>query len=536
VPTNFPTALDSFSDPSPGSPRNSPSLSGEISNANDTLLAIERVLLGPVFYNVKGYGAKGDGSTDDTAAIQAAITAAESAGSGVVFLPPGGYKISSTLVISDKAVSIIGAQSLGIWNGVVIAPTDMSFDAIEVNAVNFACILANFQIKTLSQTSSGGRGIFLNNVQNCKMRDLVIAGLWDGIYVTGGEVVGENIDITPADVAGTGRYGVWVSGLSGNANSCNLRHVGVSQIGSTNVNTVDGFVLADGYNSLELDSCGALSCWRGLWSTKTTGTAPQFLTGDMFSADHCEIGIQLDHGGMVSLDQPQVISSIANSIVVAATYEGGPVQLNSPYLADTNGGIQILGGTEVNISCANLDSIGTGPSDNLPAIELSGAADVVITGIVASMYTGTNLNGTVQLDAAFSGSLVMTGFNLPNNYIGIWVKTGCTGTYRISDGVVSGSYSANATFAAAHAGSRVSNVQGVNPFGHQTPPSVPATTVQLTNPFPFDCNVFVTGGTVTVIAIGGTATGLTSGSFRVPAGQTITLTYSSAPTWVWLGD
>jgi hypothetical protein len=239
---------------------------------------------------------------------------------------------------------------------------------------------------------------------------------------------------------------------------------------------------------------------------------------------------------MVSLDQPQVISSIANSIVVAATYEGGPVQLNSPYLADTNGGIQILGGTEVNISCANLDSIGTGPSDNLPAIELSGAADVVITGIVASMYTGTNLNGTVQIDAAFSGSLVMTGFNLPNNYIGIWVKTGCTGTYRISDGVVSGSYSANATFAAAHAGSRVSNVQGVNPFGHQTPPSVPATTVQLTNPFPFDCNVFVTGGTVTVIAIGGTATGLTSGSFRVPAGQTITLTYSSAPTWVWLGD
>lgn len=45
--------------------------------------------------------------------------------------------------------------------------------------------------------------------------------------------------------------------------------------------------------------------------------------------------------------------------------------------------------------------------------------------------------------------------------------------------------------------------------------------------------VTVTGGTVSAIALNGTATGLTSGSVVVPAGSSITLTYSVAPTWTW---
>ena len=53
----------------------------------------------PSWTNVKTvYGAKGDGVTDDTAALQAALNNVGLNGhSSVLYLPAGTYKISSTL-------------------------------------------------------------------------------------------------------------------------------------------------------------------------------------------------------------------------------------------------------------------------------------------------------------------------------------------------------------------------------------------------------------------------------------------------------
>jgi hypothetical protein len=48
-------------------------------------------------FNVKDYGALGDGSNDDTAEIQAALDAVPSVG-GIVFFPAGNYKITAPLV------------------------------------------------------------------------------------------------------------------------------------------------------------------------------------------------------------------------------------------------------------------------------------------------------------------------------------------------------------------------------------------------------------------------------------------------------
>jgi hypothetical protein len=51
------------------------------------------------FYNVRDYGAKGDASTDDRAAIQAAVdAAAANTYGGVVFFPPGDYRVDCTTV------------------------------------------------------------------------------------------------------------------------------------------------------------------------------------------------------------------------------------------------------------------------------------------------------------------------------------------------------------------------------------------------------------------------------------------------------
>ncbi len=63
-----------------------------------------------VFYNVKApaYGAVGNGTTDDTSAIQAAITACATAGGGIVFFPKGTYRTVAALTMNTK-VSLMGA-------------------------------------------------------------------------------------------------------------------------------------------------------------------------------------------------------------------------------------------------------------------------------------------------------------------------------------------------------------------------------------------------------------------------------------------
>jgi hypothetical protein len=59
--------------------------------------------LGNLAVNVKdpAYGAKGNGSADDTAAIQAALTTVEQAGGGHVYVPTGTYPITATLLVGS---------------------------------------------------------------------------------------------------------------------------------------------------------------------------------------------------------------------------------------------------------------------------------------------------------------------------------------------------------------------------------------------------------------------------------------------------
>src|SRR5882757_1012254 len=65
------------------------------------------------------------------------------------------------------------------------------------------------------------------------------------------------------------------------------------------------------------------------------------------------------------------------------------------------------------------------------------------------------------------------------------------------------------------------------------PPSVPATTVPLRNPYFRDCDVYITG-TLTGLKVDGAALPIATGHVTVPNNRTIEVDYSSAPTWVWI--
>lgn len=62
-------------------------------------------------YVVTDYGATGNGSTDDTVAIQNALTAAGANGGGLVYLPPGLYHLTNTLAV-PSGVELRGTAPL----------------------------------------------------------------------------------------------------------------------------------------------------------------------------------------------------------------------------------------------------------------------------------------------------------------------------------------------------------------------------------------------------------------------------------------
>lgn len=103
----------------------------KVDDGTSTRWAYGVVLSDPFPYNVTNYGAKGDGSTDDTAAIQAAVDACAAASGGVVLMPAGRYVVDTIAVpwfvtLRGQSAGSIGENydsdySQGTW--LIPAPT-----------------------------------------------------------------------------------------------------------------------------------------------------------------------------------------------------------------------------------------------------------------------------------------------------------------------------------------------------------------------------------------------------------------------------
>lgn len=128
------TTVTPFSDPTDATPANFNSRWDEIGDGT------------PDVFNVKGatYGAVGDGATDDSAAVQAAIDAAEVSG-GIVYIPSGTYNMASSTLAIDKPIKFCGD---GILN-TTLSWTKTSGNCIEIGDVAssfFGATLEHFRI------------------------------------------------------------------------------------------------------------------------------------------------------------------------------------------------------------------------------------------------------------------------------------------------------------------------------------------------------------------------------------------------------
>jgi hypothetical protein len=277
---------------------------------------------GAPIITVSAYGAIGDGVADDTAAIQAAIDAANSAGGGVVTFEGKDYLITSSLVMYS-AVSLAGVGSgqyptvanvadpsfialnktrILVTSGFpastpmlsVITPNSAQYglQSISVEGIMFDCAnIANYGIKAVS-------------IKNCFFKDILVFrptvyGIWE--------------DCLPSSVVGTAQAGSastitlqatnssitdgWYDGLTiattGGTGSGQTRTIS-SYVGSTQVATVSSAwsvvpdatttYLITGVQPAKTNAASQFNTWDQItvWAADNPSTA----TGWYFNGDN----------------------------------------------------------------------------------------------------------------------------------------------------------------------------------------------------------------------------------------------------------
>jgi hypothetical protein len=106
--------------------------------------------------NVRSYGAKGDGTTDDTAAIQAAIDAANARGGGRVLIPEGTFIAAPATSGADRIFTLYDNTTIeGVGPGSVLKIKDNAGDYGRIFGAASTITSATFRNFKIDQNPSG---------------------------------------------------------------------------------------------------------------------------------------------------------------------------------------------------------------------------------------------------------------------------------------------------------------------------------------------------------------------------------------------
>ena len=517
-----------------------------------------------IVFNVKDYGATGNGVTDDTAAIQGAIDAA-GASEGTVFLPPGQYLVS-------KSLSELASGAFRMDPGATL-----------VAAASFS--------------GSGNRGI----VELVGTTDLTIEGLHtdltgctdasvSSLHQAGGTVLRTKVLRTTQDLGGAAQHvGIMFEGLAQGLTPS--RDLLVQDVSSHNGNgdvqcyaNAPSAGLAYSQVTIENTVClidevvGDDRVLIAANSTDTTGVAEvsavtvrNVKTQIAATVSSGMInGIKIDPGSYGYIHD-YLIQDV-DFVNESSTPFGSPVDMylgTGSYLQDYT--VRTIKGNNCGRVITRFARYSPAPQMLIEDVHINGVYDT-IAGVEVYCATGAVGDETVIVrDSTLNGSLPGADYTV-NGPVGVLftgtANTGGSGLTLV-DGVQINGFktpvSNNVTEGGAIQASTWSNVHvtnspffncaqgpvtvnkarfsdnpGYNPTGVQVAPAVPASGTALTNPFPFDCTVAVTdSGTGTSVAVGGITVATIAAAATVPvfvgAGQAITPTYVTAPTWAWTG-
>lgn len=305
-------------------------------------------------FGVKAFGAKGDGVSDDTDAIQSAVNAAQEHGGGIVALPPGRYKTTATLRVSTSEVGLVGAGGSS-----VLVPVG-NFDTFSFQSRTPATELYRNRLSDMvieESGKTGGRLLVGEYLAQFISERLVGVDGWSGmsfnnfntlslvhLRLTGyrGGVGAHYLRLT-GGVGGKGRSDAafLMRCVFGGPTSPGMRGLDIDGF----VHTVNGW------------ACHFVTLGGEAMHTRNTVGAPNipsFITMDNFEADFPELeGVRLDVGERIFFNNMQIHGSKSRSGVhIAAgvrscSFTGGFVS------GCRQAGI-VIGGLDVVVSGVNV--------------------------------------------------------------------------------------------------------------------------------------------------------------------------------------
>jgi glucan 1,3-beta-glucosidase len=167
-----------------------------------------------VWRNVKDYGAKGDGVTDDTAAINAAISAGNRCGPGtcssstttpaVVYLPSGTYLVSSPII------DYYYTQIIGNPNGRAVIKATASFSG--------AAVIDADPYQSNGNQAWGATNVFYREIKNIviDLTSIPASSAATGIHWPTAQATNlQNIQINLSQASGTQHVGLFCENGSG---------------------------------------------------------------------------------------------------------------------------------------------------------------------------------------------------------------------------------------------------------------------------------------------------------------------------------
>jgi hypothetical protein len=219
--------------------------------------------------NVKNFGAKCDGVTNDTTSIQNALNSASSSGNLTVLLPFGTCKITSGLILPSnitlQGTSISAPDAIGKAHNtsVIDASSLTSGTALSANGDATGITLKNFGLNG-SVTGTTAVGINLGSfVTSSNIDNVYVFGFYYGIIIQ----FGQNIRILSVDVQQAIQGGLTIiAGMNINVfGSLIANSNSAGSGGAYNIGVVGGAQAVSFYNSIsdEAFNSGSSSIYIG---------------------------------------------------------------------------------------------------------------------------------------------------------------------------------------------------------------------------------------------------------------------------------